>query len=212
MKETATSPQGVTRFGLIRHAATLWNLEKRVQGQNDTPLTPEGERDARRWGDVLKDLSWDRVLSSDTGRAVRTAELVNASLALPREADAGLREQDWGQWTGMKVSHIDALFPGMPANQRGVGWDFCPPEGESRLQMWERGHRTLAGAAERWPGASILVVTHNGMIRCLLNRCLGLNYLHAEPRIIRPGHLHRLKWENGGLQIDAANALDLTGP
>ena len=35
-----------TRFGLIRHAETIWNQEKKIQGQNDSPL--ERFRDATR--------------------------------------------------------------------------------------------------------------------------------------------------------------------
>ena len=44
----------VTRFGLIRHAPTLWNAEKRIQGQGDSPLTPAGEQYAQQWGFFLK--------------------------------------------------------------------------------------------------------------------------------------------------------------
>lgn len=203
-------PTSTTQFGLIRHAATLWNMEKRIQGRQDTALTREGEMNATRWGTVLKNITWDRILSSDTGRALRTAERVNTALGLPLETDAGLREQDWGQWTGMTVSQVDALFPRMPRNQNGVGWAFCPPGGESRNRTWERGNRALADAAVRWPGASILVVTHNGMIRCLVNRCLGLKYLPTESRVMRPSHLHLFAWQNGRLNIETVNALDLT--
>lgn len=200
----------VARFGLIRHAATLWNVEKRIQGRQDSALTRQGEMNAKRWGEVLKSLAWDRILSSDTGRALRTAQRVNTGLDLPMETDAGLREQDWGQWTGMTVSHVDALFARMPKGQNGVGWGFCPPGGESCGQMWERGNRALGEAAERWPGAAILVVSHNGMIRCLVNRCLGLKYLTTESRVMRPNHLHLFTWQNGCLNIEGVNALDLT--
>ena len=133
-----------------------------------------------------------------------------AGLALPVTTDAGLREQNWGQWTGMTVAQVEALFTGMPKMQSGVGWEFCPPGGESRHALWKRGALALARAAERWPGSSILVVTHNGMIRCLLNRCLGLQYLPGEPRPMRPHHLHLLTHEQGTLKIDTVNALDLT--
>mgnify|MGYP002351979739 FL=1 len=37
-------PRDDTRFGVMRHAPTLWNRERRIQGQLDSPLTPEGER------------------------------------------------------------------------------------------------------------------------------------------------------------------------
>ena len=67
-------PYKITRFGLIRHAQTVWNREKKVQGHRDSPLTADGERQASSWGLILSQFSWDRILASDTGRALTTGE------------------------------------------------------------------------------------------------------------------------------------------
>jgi probable phosphoglycerate mutase len=40
----------ITRFGLVRHAETLWNRERRIQGQSDSALTAKGKKDADNWG------------------------------------------------------------------------------------------------------------------------------------------------------------------
>ena len=45
-RESMPPEETVTRFGLIRHAETVWNRERRVQGQMDSPLTSEGEQQA----------------------------------------------------------------------------------------------------------------------------------------------------------------------
>jgi len=198
-----------TRLGLIRHARTLWNNEKRIQGQKDSALTDEGKHSAGQWGKSLAGFGWHRILASDTGRAFKTAQRVNATLKVPITTDARLREQEWGTWTGMTISAVTALFSQMPPEQTGVGWKFRPPGGESRNEMWDRGEKALIDAAERWPGAVILVVTHSGMIRCLINRLLGLQFLATEPRFLRPAHLHLLTCKTGRLGIEKANALDL---
>jgi len=85
----------ITRFGLIRHAQTVWNQKKKIQGHSDSPLTTEGQRQAIGWGQGLKRFSWSRILTSDTGRALATAERINAFLKVPLTTDARLREQDW---------------------------------------------------------------------------------------------------------------------
>ena len=72
-----TGQDKITRFGLIRHAQTLWNLEKKIQGHSDSPLTAAGERQAARWGQLLKPCAWDRIIASDAGRAHQTAKLIN---------------------------------------------------------------------------------------------------------------------------------------
>ena len=59
----------ITRFGLIRHAQTIWNREKKIQGHSDSPLTADGEKQALSWGQALAQFPWSRILASDAGRA-----------------------------------------------------------------------------------------------------------------------------------------------
>src|SRR3972149_422963 len=95
---TMTNSGITTRFGLIRHAETVWNRAKRIQGHQDSPLTPEGELQAAAWGRTLHRLRWDRILASDTGRAVATAGRINIHLGLPVVLDRRLRELGSGRW------------------------------------------------------------------------------------------------------------------
>ena len=124
-----------TRFGLIRHAQTVWNREKRIQGQSDSPLSEQGRRQAAAWGHDLKRFAWSRILASDAGRALATAERINASLQVPLTTDARLREQDWGQWEGITIPRIEAEQSPALTAQVNAGWDFCPPQGEDRRSV-----------------------------------------------------------------------------
>jgi probable phosphoglycerate mutase len=200
-----------TIFGLIRHAETLWNREKRIQGHLDSPLTAAGEENALGWGARLASGGWDRVVASDLGRAAATAECVNRSLALPLALEPLLREQDWGMWSGRTVDDLLREIPDLTARYADAGWDFCPPGGESRDAVRRRGVGALRRAAARWPGERILVVTHAGTIRCLVNGLTGRRFLPSEPPILRAGHLHRLVHGADGLRVERLNAVDLEG-
>ena len=200
----------VTCFGLMRHARTAWNRDGRIQGQIDSDLTPAGEAAARSWGKILKGRSWDRILVSDLGRARRTADLVNASLGLPVTTDARLREMDWGEWSGYTVREIRDRFPGSLEAQEGRGWAFRPPGGESRDDQFERCRAALVEASRRWPGRTLLVVAHGGVIKSLVYRSLGRKFLPSEPAVIKPYHLHWFSVAaEGGLRLDRLNGLDL---
>jgi len=199
----------VTTFGLMRHAETRWNQESKIQGQADTPLAPEGIQQARHWARLLRLHPWDRIISSDLSRAAQTAGLINEALQVPLGTTARLREQDWGNWTGQTPRQIKAQAPGFYVAQVKSGWRFCPPGGEDRNSVWQRGRRALEKAALRRPGASILVVTHEGLIKCLIYRLLSRRFLPTEPSILRPHHLHRLSFGPDGLQIEKINALPL---
>lgn len=196
----------VTRFGLIRHAETVWNLERRVQGQMDSPLTPEGEQQAARWGRLLQSLSWSRVLASDTGRALATAGIINAHLNLPMESDPRLRELDWGRWTNLTIARIRADELDAVEAQEAAGWEFRPPGGESRRQQLERSRQALVDAAGRWPGECILVVTHEGVIKGLAQHLCGRTYTAADSVYLKPYYLHWLTAAGGQVALAGLNA------
>lgn len=201
----------ITPFGLMRHAPTEWNRDKRLQGQDDSPLLAESEALAREWGRRLSPLGWDRILASDLGRARRTAELVNEILRLPLTVDSRLREKDWGEWTGRNLADIAAVAPEHLTALESDGWAFRPPGGEDRLAVWRRSRAALHDAGGRWPGRRILVVTHEGVIKCLLYRLTDRAFLPDEPRLLRPAHLHQMVWRDGDLLVDRVNALSLNG-
>ncbi|MCP4692836.1 MAG: histidine phosphatase family protein [Desulfobacterales bacterium] len=195
-----------TRFGLLRHARTAWNMEKRIQGREDSPLTEEGEADARTWGVVLKPHGYDRIITSDLGRALRTAALINTFLGVPVTTSPLLREMDWGEWGGKTLKQIRTASPGRLEKMERAGWEFRPPGGENRGEALERGRRALVEAARRWPGRKILVVTHGGMIKCLVYRLLNRRFLPEEPGILRPDHLHQLICDQEELALEKVNA------
>lgn len=201
----------VTRFGLKRHAQTEWNRLKRIQGQKDSPLTRKGERQAVRWGHLLQGTRWDRILTSDIGRARKTADFINGSLQIPIRSEPGLREQSWGRWTGYTISELKQRFPRELDEQIRRGWRFCPPGGESRHQVWQRSAACLHECTQRWPGQTILVVTHEGIIRTLIYRLSSRRFLPDEPALLLPGHLHWLAGHitSPQLVITQINALPL---
>jgi len=72
-----SSKRGRTVVVLLRHGETQWNQQGRFQGQLNSDLTKEGERQAllaaKRLGRRFK---FDAVVSSDLGRAAQTADIV----------------------------------------------------------------------------------------------------------------------------------------
>ena len=198
-----------TRFGLIRHAETVWNRERRIQGHQDSPLTPEGEIMADAWGRMLGAFHWDRIVSSDTGRAVATAVRINAFLNLPIDSHPGLRELDWGRWTTRTVAQLREEEGELVVAQERAGWDFQPPGGESRRRQLERSRQVLLEAACQWPGHSILVVTHEGVIKSLAHFLAGTVPQAAAGVGVRPYRLHWISVADGRLSLDGLNALAL---
>ena len=64
------------RVYIIRHGETEENRKKIIQGQLDTRLNSEGERQADLAAKALKDVPFDICYSSDLQRAADTAERI----------------------------------------------------------------------------------------------------------------------------------------
>lgn len=63
---------------VVRHGQTIFNQLNKVQGWADTPLTKKGEEDGKMAGQRLKNVKFNAAYSSDTSRAIHTAEFVLA--------------------------------------------------------------------------------------------------------------------------------------
>jgi probable phosphoglycerate mutase len=200
---------GRTSFGVIRHARTEWNRDRRIQGWSDSPLTADGEHQAELWAAHLQASPWGAILASDTGRAQVTARIINRRLGLPLHLEPRLRELDWGRWTGRTVRQLLGEEPDVVAAQERAGWDFRPPGGESRRDQLERSRRALLDAAAERPGSAILVVTHEGVIKSLAYFLKG----DSAPPTERPEHhvyrLHRLSAAGGELRYDGVEELPI---
>jgi len=199
-----------TRFGLMRHAETLWNQQSRIQGHRDSSLTDRGKREADGWGRQLSRVSWDRIVGSDLGRAVETAAIINHHLQIPFKSDPRLREQDWGQWAGEAVARIESEELLKLDEAKRTGWQFCPPGGEDRFSLWHRSRSALLDAAKRWPGETILIVTHEGVIKSLIYRLCNCGFVPGEAALIESRHLHWLNVRQGELHVHQLNALQLS--
>ncbi len=157
----------MTRLALIRHALTEWNMARRIQGQTDVPLSPDGRRQATEWRlpASLTDVEW---YSSPLSRAVETACLLGAANAA---RDARLREMSWGRWEGRRLADLRVeLGPPMAASE-GRGLDFRPPGGESPRDVQVRAVSFLADVAVRDRPAA--AVSHKGFMRAVLALALG---------------------------------------
>jgi len=194
----------ITHFALIRHAETTWTREKRVHGGKDAPLTARGHEQAAHWGESLKRHRWDHLVASNLGRAKRTAALMNRSLGIPSSIEPRFREQDWGLWSGMRLTEVDAAELGA---QEQRGWGFCPAGGESRLEVLDRAREALIELHGRWPGKRVLVVTHEGVIKCLLYRLCHRTFMPEEPPLLDPYRIHWICCGADGLRLHRLNEL-----
>ena len=164
------------RLTLIRHGVTAWNREKRYQGQLDIPLDEEGLEQARQLAERLRDEPRpDRVLSSDLGRARRTADLAAEALGLEVEDAPAWRERHMGAFQGSTRAELQAQEPAVYQAWRADPIGFQPEGGESYAE-----HRARVAAAmeDLRTGAAeeVWVFTHGGVIFSALAVVAGTDF------------------------------------
>jgi probable phosphoglycerate mutase len=153
-----------TVFYVCRHGQTEYNRLHRVQGQIDTPLTDQGVADALRVAERLRGRQFSRILTSDLGRAFRTAYIITESLGIraPIEASPALRERHFGDYAGIPSAEIRSRLPRVFGDS-----SYAPPGGESHRAVQERVLALLFAVAEQHPEGDILVVTHDGVLNAV---------------------------------------------
>lgn len=100
---TTVSAHSEHSIVLIRHGATEWSRHGRHTGTTDLPLLPEGEEDARKLRDQVRELDVVATFCSPMQRARRTAELAGLT---GLRIDDDLREWDYGAYEGLSTPQI----------------------------------------------------------------------------------------------------------
>lgn len=101
----------ILKLYLTRHGQTLWNLEGRFQGWNDSPLSEKGISNAEALRERLKDIKFYEVYTSPVGRAMSTAQIISGLKKDEIIPDENLREINLGSWEGKLVKEVEALYP-----------------------------------------------------------------------------------------------------
>lgn len=152
----------MTRFVLLRHGQTAWNLQRKNQGKEDIPLDEVGRRQSEQTLAALSQRSFDVIWSSPLKRALETAQRVAEASNGTVRVDERLVERSYGEWEGLTPEEIGAPYE----EYRRDRVLYRPPGGETGIEVFCRCVSFLHDAiAEGAP--SQLVVSHGGTIAFL---------------------------------------------
>lgn len=163
----------LTRLFITRHGETEWNLEGRIQGQKDSKLTELGETQAKWLGSKLYQERIDVIVSSSSGRAIRTAELIRGDKPLDIIKSDALREMHLGAWEGMLHAEIGERYPVEQKNLWHHPHLYQPVEGESYFQLMKRVIDEIKNIIQIHKGKNILIVTHAIVLKAILTHFEG---------------------------------------
>ena len=190
----------VTRFIAIRHGETRWNVEQRIQGHGDSPLTAAGIEQADAIARRLADEEFDVLVSSDLGRAAETARRIAERCGARLVTDPRLRERNFGVGEGLSYDEIGLRYPGVFSRSGDIDPDCGIPQGESRRAFHERVTAAFLDLAREHAGRRVAVVCHGGVLSSMYR------FIHGIP-IAAP---HKVAITNASYNAFAANGDEWT--
>jgi len=119
-------------LALLRHGQSQWNLENRFTGWVDVGLTDEGEAEAWRGGELLKEtgVAFDRCFTSVLRRAIVTGTLAldaTDQLWIPMQKDWRLNERHYGGLTGLNKAETAERHGAEQVKIWRRSYDIPPP-------------------------------------------------------------------------------------
>ncbi len=158
---------------ILRHGETQWNLEGRMQGALDSPLTARGVEQAKAQNRILTEFGIDGRLcfTSPQGRALSTAKIAlgsNIAVADPRLVEIGV-----GDWAGKLRADLLGDLPRYVEIDEGPDGAIAlykyAPNGEGFEALRDR----VTSFLKELTGPSV-IVTHGITSRMLRAVILGM--------------------------------------
>jgi len=148
-------------FYFARHGETVWNVENKICGATDSPLTEKGRQQADELGrEILRQqLRIDEILYSPLSRATDTALHVSKITGIPARKEPRLTEQNFGKWES--TARNGEAFKKDKAN-----FATSYGGGESMLRLCQRIYNLLDEIRQE-PDKVYLLVAHNGIARAV---------------------------------------------
>ncbi|WP_163324391.1 histidine phosphatase family protein [Draconibacterium mangrovi] len=169
-----------TEITIIRHGETVWNRQKRIQGQRNSKLSENGITQAELVAEALAKREFDVLVSSDLERAVETANIINKQLVLPHEYNVNLRERSFGIFEGKNFAKIEEKYPEEFRRFKERDAGFVVPGGESIEQMYKRVTSEIEAIALKFKDQKVLIVSHGLVLEMMMYRTFNLSL--NEPR------------------------------
>jgi len=115
---------------IIRPGQTDFDVQNRLQGSINLPLTEQGDLEVENLVDEVRTSRIDRIYASPSEPALSTAKRIAEKLDLPLKVLNTLENVDLGLWQGLCVKEVRSKQPRVFKQWEESPGSVCPPQGE----------------------------------------------------------------------------------
>ncbi|MBI3109470.1 histidine phosphatase family protein [Candidatus Daviesbacteria bacterium] len=149
----------------LRHGLTELNIQKKVNGEVDESLAPEGIEQAKAVASIMP-ASIKHIYTSPMQRAKQTAEIINSKLKCSVYPVDELTEIRMGSLAGKSWAEMENGLE-LKKKHRTIRFDYRPHGGESAKDVKKRLVEFLKRINGKHGDYEALIITHGGIIRLL---------------------------------------------
>ena len=143
---------------VIRAGATDYDLQERIRGTLDMPLSTGGAAAAKRAGERLAADPPTAIYASADETAEETARIIGSACGIKPKHLPNLGNVDMGLWQGRLVEEIRDTQPRQNRQWQDNPWSVAPPEGELLEDACERVEAAIEKIFKRHPGGTVAMV------------------------------------------------------
>lgn len=194
----------MTTVYLIRHAEAEGNVFRRLHGQYNSNITPNGLRQIAALAERFRDVQIDAVYASDLNRTRVTSAAIYVPKKLPLHTDPRFREIKCGVWEDTPFGQFDRLD-----HQSSYDFSHHPHRwhaaGSERFADYTgRFLRALDEVVRENEGKTVAIFSHGMVLRGVLQSLFFPENEAAVPHGENTA-VSRLRWENGAYTLDYLN-------
>lgn len=162
----------MAHLALVRHGESEWNAKGLWTGWTDVNLSENGREEARKAGEVLRDIHPDYVYISALKRAQQTLEEIQKVIGtnVTPTADKALNERSYGDFTGKNKWEVKEQVGEEEFQRLRRSWDYPPANGESLKMVYDRVLPYYQSEIEPKlkEGKNIIIAAHGNSLRALI--------------------------------------------
>ena len=191
----------MTTIYLVRHAEAEGNAYRRIHGQYDSLITPNGLKQIVALAKRFADVPVNACYASDLYRTRKTAEAVYVPKGLALVTDTRFREVNLGRWEDVPFGYLER-FEADDMYKFNHDERLWSVEGSERWQTYtERFVRALKEVAQNHEGQTVTIFSHGCVLRGVQKRLSGMDKVpYCDNTAVS-----KLVYEDGAFRFDYLN-------
>lgn len=186
---------------LVRHGESKWNKQGLWTGWTDIELDEEGKEIAKKDGELLKIIHFDKAFTSKLKRAQQTLEEIKKVVGdITTEESHALNERNYGIYTGKNKWEIEKEVGEEEFLKIRRGWNVPIPEGETLKDVYERviPYYEEKILPEINSGKNVLISAHGNSLRALVKYLENITDEEIPNLELTIGEIYIYQMDNNG--------------